>query len=108
MVSPHMSKRKLLASMSDFETCLKTETVEIKEFSESFSKEVQALSMGSFVVCLKGYEDDYIKKLVLVMWRCRSDAVKFLVTQAEVDGMKSKLRAIKGTANVSISFKPNS
>jgi hypothetical protein len=96
VVAPHMNKRKLLASMSDFETCLKAETVDIKEFSEDFSQEIRSLSMGSFVVCLKGYENDFIKKLMLVMWRCRSDSVKFLVTQAEIDGMRSKLRAMKG------------
>jgi hypothetical protein len=95
VVAPHMSKRKLLASMTNFETCLKSESVDIKEFSEDFREEIRALSMGSFVVCLKGYENDYIKKLMLVMWRCRSDSVKFLVTQAEIDGMRSKLRAIK-------------
>jgi 16S rRNA C967 or C1407 C5-methylase (RsmB/RsmF family) len=98
LVAPHMNKRKLLASFSDFETCLKTDTVDIKEFSEGFGEEIRALSMGSFVVCLKGYENDYIKKLMLVMWRCRSDSVKFLVTQAEIDGMRSKLRAIKKVA----------
>jgi 16S rRNA methyltransferase RsmB/F len=95
LVAPHMSKRKVIACMSDFEACLSSETVEIKDFTERFQEDVRALSMGSFVVCLQGYEDDYIKKLVLVMWRCRSDAIKFLVTQAEIDGMRSKIRAIK-------------
>ncbi|KAG7364279.1 NOL1/NOP2/sun family RNA methylase [Nitzschia inconspicua] len=102
LVAPHMSKRKIVAGIDDFETCLKSGTVEIKNFTEEFQKQVRALSMGSFVVSLQGYEDDYIKKLVLVMWRCRSDAVKFLVTQAEVDGMRSKMRAIKETSAGSI------
>jgi hypothetical protein len=50
--------------------------------------------MGSFVIFLKGYENDYIKKLVVVMWRCRGDAVNCLVNQAELDGMKSKVRSL--------------
>lgn len=95
LVAPHMSKRKLVAGFTDFETCSNSEAVEIKDLTADFQAEVRALSVGSFVVCLSGYENDYIKKLVLVMWRCRSDAIKYLVTQAEIDGMRSKLRAVK-------------
>ncbi|KAL3925783.1 MAG: hypothetical protein SGILL_000164 [Bacillariaceae sp.] len=98
-VAPHMSKRKLVADLSDFEKCLESSTVDIKLFSEDFRDQVRSLSMGSFVVSLKGYEDDYIKKLVVVMWRCRSDSINYLVTKAEIDGLKSKLRAVKNIKN---------
>jgi 16S rRNA C967 or C1407 C5-methylase (RsmB/RsmF family) len=94
-IAPHMSKRKLVADVADFEKCLESSSVDIKNFSENFRDQVRKLSMGSFVVSLKGYEDDYLKKLVVVMWRCRGDALNYLVTQAEIDGLMSKLRAVK-------------
>jgi len=99
-VAPHMTKRILSAEVHDFEKCLSAPTVHIKDFSEEFAEQVRKLSMGSFVVYLKGFENDYIKKLVIVLWRCRGDAVNFLVTQAEIEGMRSKIRAItnKGQA----------
>jgi 16S rRNA C967 or C1407 C5-methylase (RsmB/RsmF family) len=97
-VAPHMTKRKLSASMDDFKKCLNSGTIQIKDLSESFTEQVRAIKLGSFVVQLEGYENDYIKKLVLVMWRCRSDTISALVTQTEIDGMKSKLRAVTGEA----------
>ena len=33
-------------------------------FSEEFAEQARAMSVGSFVVQLKGHENDYIKKLV--------------------------------------------
>lgn len=93
-VAPHMRKRKIGANLEDFERCLSTPTVQIKDFSNAFAEEVRNLTTGAFVVFLKGYEDDYIKKLVFVLWRCRSDTVNYLVTQTEIDGMKTKIRAI--------------
>ena len=99
-VAPHMSKRKMVADIDDFEKCLGSSTVQIKNFSEDFRNQVRQLSMGSFVVTLKGYEDDYVKKLVVVMWRCRGDTLNYLVTKAEVDGLMSKIRAIKNTKAV--------
>jgi 16S rRNA C967 or C1407 C5-methylase (RsmB/RsmF family) len=93
-VAPHMKKRKIGADLKDFELCLSAPTVQIKDFSEGFAAEVRKLTAGAFVVYLKGYEDDYIKKLAFVLWRCRSDAVNYLVTKTEIDGMKTKIRAI--------------
>ena len=94
-VVPHMnSKRKIAAKIDDFKKCLEAPTVQIKDFSDDFAVKVRALVMGSFAVYLEGYEDDYIKKLVIVMWRCRGDALNILVNQAEIDGLKSKIRSI--------------
>jgi len=93
-VAPHMKKRKISANLKDFELCLSDPTVQIKDFSEAFGEKVRAMAAGSFVVMLEGYENDYIKKLIVVMWRCRSDTVNYLVTQTEIDGIRSKIRAI--------------
>jgi hypothetical protein len=93
-VAPHMTKRKIAADIEDFKKCLEMGTLPIKDFSDEFAENVKPLVMGSFVVHLKGYEDDYIKKLVIVMWRCRGDAVNVLVNQGELDGMKSKIRSV--------------
>ena len=93
-VAPHMTKRKVIAGLDDFNKCLQAGNVQIGSFSESFAEEVRAITLGSFVVCLKGYENDYLKKMVLVVWRCRSDAINTMANQAELDGMKSKLRSI--------------
>lgn len=93
-VAPHMTKRKVIADLDDFRKCLEPGNIEIKSFSENYANHVKDLSLGSFVVCLKGYENDYLKKLVLVVWRCRSEATSTMANQAELDGMKSKLRSL--------------
>jgi hypothetical protein len=95
-VAPHMTKRKIGLDLEDFEKCLQTETIRLESFSNEFAEAARSLTMGSFVVHLKGFEDDYIKKFLVVMWRCRSDAVNCLVTKAELDGMKSKVRSVIG------------
>lgn len=93
-VAPHMKKRKISANIKDFEMCLSGPTVQIKDFSEEFAAKVRPLAVGSFVVMLEGYENDYIKKLIVVLWRCRNDCVNYLVSQIEIDGIKSKIRQI--------------
>mmetsp|Transcript_17368 Transcript_17368/g.36296 ORF Transcript_17368/g.36296 Transcript_17368/m.36296 type:complete len:887 (+) Transcript_17368:176-2836(+) len=93
-VAPHMKKRKIVANLKDFEMCLSGPAVQLEKFSYEFASKAKELSMGSFVVTLEGYENDYIKKLVIVLWKCRGDAVNYLVTQTEIDGIRSKLRAI--------------
>ena len=93
-VAPHMKKRKILANMTDFEMCLSQPTVKIEQFSNEFASQVRELTVGSFVVMLEGYENDYIKKLMIVLWRCRSDCVNYLVCQTEIDGIRSKIRAL--------------
>jgi 16S rRNA C967 or C1407 C5-methylase (RsmB/RsmF family) len=98
-IAPYMTKRKLTASLGDFEKCLDTSIMNIplESFSEEFREEVRPLSWGSFVVQLKGFENNYLKKMTIVMWRNRGDSLNCLVGQAEVDGMKSKLRSVSAT-----------
>ena len=96
-VSPHMTKRKFSVGVDDFRKCLgsgPSKTIKVEDFSEKFAAQARSLSLGSFVVLLEGFENDYIKKLCLVMWRCRSDHISAMVTQNELDGMVSKLRAV--------------
>mmetsp|Transcript_12033 Transcript_12033/g.28536 ORF Transcript_12033/g.28536 Transcript_12033/m.28536 type:complete len:881 (+) Transcript_12033:68-2710(+) len=93
-VAPHMKKRKISANVMDFEMCLSGPTVKIENFSNAFATKIRELAMGSFVVMLEGYENDYIKKLMIVLWRCRSDCVNYLVCQTEIDGIRSKIRAL--------------
>ena len=95
-IAPHMSKRKIVANLDDFSKCIQVGNIHLEIFSDEFADAVRKLEPGSFVVALKGYERDVFKKLFLVMWRCRKDAIDCLVTKVEIDGMKSKLRAIPG------------
>jgi 16S rRNA C967 or C1407 C5-methylase (RsmB/RsmF family) len=95
-VAPHMTKRKIYADVEDFRKFLETGMIRLDSFSDEVAAQIRPLSMGSFVVCLKGYEDDYIKKLLVVMWKCRGEAVSTMVNQNEMDGMKSKLRSVMG------------
>jgi len=93
-VAPHMKKRKFSANLKDFEMCLSAPTVQIKDFSDGFAAKIKELTMGSFVIMLEGFENDYIKKLVICCWKCRGDAINYLVTQTEIDGIRSKIRSI--------------
>ena len=93
-VAPHMTKRKFSVSVEDFRACLSTDTIQISTFSDELAETVKTLDMGCFVVQLKGYEDDYIKKLVLTMWKCRGETVTCMVNKNEMEGMQSKLRSI--------------
>jgi len=93
-VAPHMTKRKISANLKDFELCLSAPSVQIKDFSDEFAAKTRELTMGSFVVTLEGFENDYLKKLVICLWKCRSDTINYLVTQAEIDGIRSKIRSI--------------
>ena len=93
-VAPHMTKRKISANLKDFELCLSAPSVQIKDFSDEFAAKTRDLTMGSFVVTLEGFENDYLKKLVICLWKCRSETINYLVTQAEIDGIRSKIRSI--------------
>ena len=96
-VAPHMMKRKIVADLVDFWRCISVDhSMRLEVFSEDFASAVKELDPGSFVVALKGYENDASKKLYIVMWRCRKDAVDCLVAKVEQEGMMSKLRAIPG------------
>jgi hypothetical protein len=95
-MAPHMTKRKIGIELEDFKKCLSEETIPLEKLSDTFAQTVRSLSMGSFLVYLKGYENDYLKKFMVVMWRCRSDTMNCLVNKAELDGMKSKVRSVMG------------
>mmetsp|Transcript_6022 Transcript_6022/g.14942 ORF Transcript_6022/g.14942 Transcript_6022/m.14942 type:complete len:976 (-) Transcript_6022:3803-6730(-) len=97
-VAPHMSKRKVTVDLDDFEKCLSASTVKIEEFkSELFREQIRALAVGCFVIQLKGYENNYLEKFVICMWRCRSDTLNTLVSSTDIDGLKSKIRSIRPT-----------
>jgi hypothetical protein len=93
-LAPHMTKRKIIATYGDFSKCVDAGTIRLETFTDEFADAVRKFEPGSFVVALEGYEHDVFQKLFLVMWRCRGDAVNCLVTKVEMDGVKSKLRAI--------------
>jgi 16S rRNA C967 or C1407 C5-methylase (RsmB/RsmF family) len=96
-LAPYMTKRKLIANIDDFSNCLTSgiQKCSTERFSEDFAKELSLLSTGSFVICLKGYEENVAKKMFAVMWKCRGNNMNCLVTKAEIDGMHSKLNAIR-------------
>lgn len=95
-LAPYMKKRLFLAGVNDFRVCLSGEgkTIHLSQFSENFRVQIAALSPGSFVVVLEGYEDTLDQKLVLCMWKCRGESVDGLVAKVEVDGILSKLDSI--------------
>ena len=98
-IAPHMSKRKFTIGPKDFYNCLKRGTnaaIPCESFSESICKKLRETSLGAFVFVLEGYELDISKKMYMVMWRCRGDAVNCLVCEAEMNGFKSKLKAFTG------------
>ena len=98
-MAPYMTKRKIIASLDDFEKCLDTsvQNIPLESFSEKFRSEVTSLTWGAFAVQMEGFENNYLKKLTIVMWRNRGDSLNCLVGQVEVDGMKSKLRSLSAS-----------
>ena len=94
-VVPFMTRRKILADPADFIFCLRHGGLKLGEnFSPGFAEQMKALSLGSFVVALRGHENSISRKMFLSMWRCKYEAVNCLVAKVEIDGMKSKLRAL--------------
>ena len=94
-----MSKRKFAIGPKDFYNCLKrgsNAAIPCESFSEPICKKLRKTSLGAFVFVLEGYELDISKKMYMVMWRCRGDAVNCLVCEAEMNGFKSKLKAFTG------------
>ena len=91
-ISPHMTKRKLIADFGDFTNCLGSGAIKIDTFSEDFASQILELDLGAFVVILKGYENEISKKMMLTMWRCRGETVNVLVPKKEVDGFRGKLK----------------
>lgn len=92
-ILPHMTKRRVSITPEDFEKCMagNGKVIPLTTFSEEFNAQATPLAPGPFVAILKGYETDYAAKLVLVMWRCRSDNVNCLVKKEEIEGMRVKV-----------------
>jgi tRNA (cytosine34-C5)-methyltransferase len=105
-IAPYMTKRKIVVNAKDFCTCCKDGAIWLENFSSKFKKEVLALDQGSFVVVLKGFANDISKKMVMVMWRCRSDAINCLVNKLEMEGLESKLRALGLLVEVELKSSP--
>jgi hypothetical protein len=101
LLVPYMTKRIITATLEDFEKCLVIgENIKIDSFTnKDCAKKMQEISPGSFVVALEGCEKDWKKKMMLVMWRCRSDTVNCMVGKVEMEGMRSKLKAIQDSGN---------
>eukprot|EP00555_Chaetoceros_dichaeta_P009464 CAMPEP_0198265676 /NCGR_PEP_ID=MMETSP1447-20131203/23993_1 /TAXON_ID=420782 /ORGANISM="Chaetoceros dichaeta, Strain CCMP1751" /LENGTH=465 /DNA_ID=CAMNT_0043955295 /DNA_START=1 /DNA_END=1398 /DNA_ORIENTATION=+ len=97
-VAPHMSKRKIIANLADFNACLNIGYIKAESFSDGMAQKVKEFSTGAFVVALEGFETNTVKKMFLVMWRCRGEngTSNCLVAKMEQEGMKSKLRAFGG------------
>lgn len=93
---PYMTKRKVIVGKDDFLACMTGEgkVIPLPTFSEEFVNAMSPLSPGPFVVMLKGFENDLSQKLILVMWRCRSDAVNCLVSKVEISGMQTKVASL--------------
>jgi len=90
---PYMTTRKITIDIEDFVKCIQLDGIKIELFSSEFAEQARKFSVGSFAVILRGYEKDYSKKMMMVMWKCRGDHLNCLVSKIEKLGMKSKLRA---------------
>ena len=101
-VAPYMTKRVFVVDARDFCICNNAGGIWIGNFSETFQEQLRALSQGSFVVALEGFENDIAKKMFMVMWRCRGDALNCLVSKGEQQGIESKLRALGLLVNVQL------
>ena len=95
IVSYMTAKRKIECTFEDFESALSDGHTTIGTFSKGVSEPMMALSLGAFVLIMKGYENDIAKKMMLIMWRARGDKVNCLVNKAEKDGIRRKLKAFK-------------
>jgi hypothetical protein len=94
-LAPHMSKRKYTLDRQDFDKCAQGDGMLFADLSEPFCEWLRPLASGSFIVFLKGYEDQYDhQKLMLTMWRCRGEKVETLVAKAELEAIQSKLGVV--------------
>lgn len=93
----YMKKRKISVCFDDYSKCIASGAIRLETFTDEFAASVRELAVGAFVVVLKGFETNLSMKMFMVMWRCRGDALNCLVAKIEMDGMRSKLRALKET-----------
>ena len=97
-LQPYMTKRKIVASVQDFKTCLSGsgKTIHLSQFSQSFREQASDYASGSFVVVVEGYEDaPSSDKLAATMWKCRGESVDLLVSKIEIEEMLSKVEVIE-------------
>jgi hypothetical protein len=94
-IAPYMTKRKIIVDCDAFELCLAPGSISIGNFSDKIANEIRALSVGSFVVALKGFEINKRKKMFVTLWRCRGDVINCLVNKHDMEGLKSKLNAVR-------------
>ncbi|EJK67826.1 hypothetical protein THAOC_11091 [Thalassiosira oceanica] len=92
-VMPHMTKRVVSADADDFAKCLREGFLRLDSFGDVFAGKLGGLEQGSFVVALRGHENDLVRKMFLVMWR-RRDVVNCFVSKIEKEAIRSKLRAL--------------
>ena len=90
-----MTKRKLLVDGDEFELFLSPGSIPIRNFTEETAKEIRALTVGAFVAALKGFESNTRKKMFVTLWRCRGDIINCLVNKQDMDGLRSKLQAVR-------------
>lgn len=70
-------------------------TVLDEPFDTEFVKQARQLTVGSFVVVLKGYEEDILNsKMAMVFWKSRADCINIMVAKEEIDGILSKVQAL--------------
>jgi 16S rRNA C967 or C1407 C5-methylase (RsmB/RsmF family) len=91
-VAPLMTKRKIKVNRADFEMCLARVAVKLEDFSEAFSSVVSPLDVGSVVVILQdeALPDDH-EMIAVVIWRCRAETIKLLVTVADMDAVQRRI-----------------
>ena len=92
-IVPHMTKRVVSADADDFAKCLREGFLRLDSFGDDFAGKLGGLEQGSFVVALRGHEDDMVRKMFLVMWR-RRDVVNCFVSKIDKEAIRSKLRAL--------------
>jgi len=96
-IAPYMTKRKIILDFNAFEICLAPGGIPIRNFPDEIAQAIRAVSVGSFVVALKGFENNVRKKMFVTLWRCRGDVINCLVNKHDMEGIKSKLKAIRDT-----------
>jgi len=97
MTTNKFNPRRMVVSLEDFKASMQIDPFLIANLKDDTLKErIRALTPGCFVMVLEGYEKEYAKKMIMVMWRCRGDRLNCLVNKVEIEGMQSKIRCIEG------------
>ena len=109
-VAPLMTKRKVMMKRDDFDRCLIREAVPISELSAELQDVIKPMSVGSIVAVL---QDERLPSdadmLAIVIWRCRAETLKLLVTANDMDEIKRRCVFLLGPSTVKppVTDKPN-